>query len=232
MHDDHALSLPEEILLLALHDEKGTIGMESHYSYAVGGAVLAELVLRGRVRLEESGKKKFVRLESAQPTGSPFLDDCLARIDEDKKRRPAQTWVSRFAETKQLKHRLAQQLCDRGILRADEDRVLLLFTRRIYPEVDSRPEHELIEKLRRAIFSDVGTVEPRTAVLISLAHHAGLLPNAFDKKELKARKKRIEQIGNGEATSQATKEAIEAMQAAVFVACILPTIIVTTTSSG
>lgn len=230
MRNDQALSLPEEILLLALHDEKGTIGIESHYPYAVGGAVLAELVMRGRVQLEDAGKKKLVRVVDRAPTGRPFLDDCLARIGEDRKQRSAETWVSRFAETKQLKHRLAQQLCDRGILRADESKVLLLFTRRIYPEVDSRPEHELIERLRRAIFSDAGEVEPRTAVLVSLAHHASLLPNAFDKKELKARKKRIEQIGNGEATSQATKEAIEAMQAAVFVACIVPVIVVTTSS--
>jgi len=230
MRNDKSLSLPEEILLLALHDEKGTIGMGSTYSYAVGGAVLAELLMRGRVRLEASGKKKLVTLTTAEPTGRAFLDDCLARIDEDSKQRPAETWVSRFAAAKQLKHRLAEQLCERGILRADEDQVLLLFTRRIYPEVDSRPERELIERLRRAIFSDAGQVEPRTAVLISVAHHAGLLANAFEKRELKARKARIEQIGTGDATSQATKEAIEAMQAAVFVACILPTIIVTTSS--
>jgi len=230
MQRDDALSLPEEILLLALHDENGTIGIESYFSYAVGGAVLAELVMRERVRLEASRKKKFVTVANLAPTGRPFLDDCLARIGEDEKQRPAETWVSRFAETKELKHRLALQLCDRGILRADEDKVLLLFTRRIYPEVDSRPEHELIERLRRAIFSDAGSVDPRTAVLVALANHAGLLVNAFDKKALKVRKQRIEQIGNGEATSQATREAIEAMQAAVFVACIVPAILVTTTS--
>ena len=177
-----------------------------------------------------SGTKKFVSLVTATRTGRPFLDDCLTRIDEDSKRRMAQTWVSRFAETKRLKHRLAKQLCDRGILRADEDKILLLFTRRVYPEVDPKPERELVERLRRAIFSDTDSVDPRTAVLVSLAHHAALLPNAFGKKELKARKARIEKIGNGDATSQATKEAIEAMQAAVFVACILPAIMATTTS--
>ena len=231
MRDHENLSLPEEVLLLALHDEKGTTGMNSSmYPYAVGGAVLAELVLRGRVRLEESRKKKYVVLADATPIGQPFLDDCLTRIRQDGKRRTAQDWVSRFANTKQLKHRLAQQLCDRGILRADEDKILLLFTREVYPEVDPRPERELVERLRQAIVSDAGSVDPRTAVLVSLAHHAGLLAITFDKKELKARKRRIEQIGNGDASSQATKEAIEAMHAAMFVACMIPMLVVTTTS--
>lgn len=229
MRRNDALSLPEEIMLLALHDEKGTVALESRYPYAVGGAVLAELVMRERVRLEKSGKKMLVRLTSSRPTGRPFLDDCLERINDDTRLRPAETWVSRFAETKQLKHRLAQQLCDRGILRADEDKILLLFTRQVYPEVDPRPEKELVERLRRAIFTN-GEVDPRTAVLVSLAHHSGLLPNAFDKKKLKDRKVRIERIGEGDATSEATKQAIEAMQAAVFVACVLPAIIVTTTN--
>ena len=229
MNRSDSLSLPEEILLLALRDEEGTIEMGSMYQYAIGGAVLAELVMRQRVRLEGSGKKRIVALVDAGPTGKPFLDDCLGRIGESKKQRSAQDWVTRFANTKQLKHRLAEQLCALGILRTDEDKVLLLFTRRIYPEIDSRPEQDLVERLRQAIFSDSNRLEPRTAVLVALAHKAGLLANAFDKRDLKARKARIEQIVDGEVTAQATQEAIEAMQAAVFVACIVPVIVTTAT---
>ena len=229
MRRSNALSLPEQILLLALRDEAGTIEMGSMYQYAIGGAVLAELVMRQRVRLETSGKKRLVALNDARPTGKPFLDDCLAQIGESKKQRSAQDWVTRFANTTRLKHRLAAQLCDQGILRADEDKVLLLFTRQIYPEIDARPEQELVEQLRQAIFSDSNRLEPRTAVLVALAQKAELLTNAFDKKDLKARKARIEQIVDGEVTAQATQEAIEAMQAAVFVACIMPAIVTTAT---
>ena len=48
--------------------------------------------------------------------------------------------------------------------------------------------------------------------------------NVFDKKELKARKDRIERVVEGNAMAEATKEAIEAVQAAIMVAVILPTI--------
>jgi len=227
-HEDQ-LSLPEEIMLLALRDEEGTIEMGSMYQYAIGGTILAELLMRERIHLDSS-KKKLVHLVNAKPLDDPLLDDCLTRIHDSKRAASAQTWVTRFANTKNLKHRLALQLCDRGILKADRDKILLLFTRRIYPEIDPRPENEMIERLRQAIFSEADHLDPRTVVLVSLAHSAGLLPMAFDKKDLKARKDRIERIIQGDALGQAAKEAIEAVQAAVFVACIMPAIITTSTS--
>jgi len=53
---------------------------------------------------------------------------------------------------------------------------------------------------------------------------------AFNKKELKERKVRIKQIVNGEITGKAATEAIQAMQAAVMVACIMPTMMTATMS--
>ena len=144
-----SLSLPEEIMLLALHDDKGTTGIESMYQYAIGGAVLTELVMRGRVRLDTS-KKKWVHLVNAKPTGDPLLDECLTKLSDAKKPARAQTWVSRFAGVKNLKHRLAEGLCDRGILRADRDKVMLLLSRRIYPEIDPAPERALVVNAREA----------------------------------------------------------------------------------
>jgi hypothetical protein len=54
--------------------------------------------------------------------------------------------------------------------------------------------------------------------------------DVFDKRQLKGRKARIQQVVNGELTGKATREAIEAMQAAVMVACIIPAIVVSTTA--
>jgi Fe-S-cluster formation regulator IscX/YfhJ len=89
----------------------------------------------------------------------------------------------------------------------------------------------MIKRLKEAIFTETEDIDPRTVVLVSLADSTGLLKVIFDKKELKAHKKRIEQVVNGDVSGKATKEAIEAMQAAVLVACIMPAIIVTTTAA-
>ncbi len=107
---------------------------------------------------------------------------------------------------------------------------MLIFTRKIYPEVNPEPERRLIERLKHAIFTDATDVDARTVVLVSLANSAGLLKVVFDKKKLKSRKARIEQIVNGEITGKAAQEAIQAMQAAVMVACIMPAMMTATIS--
>jgi len=224
------LFLYEEVMLLALRDEEGTIASGTMYQYAIGAAILAELLLSERLAVEQTGKKKLVNLVSSMPLGDPLIDECLEKINRAKRRSVLQTWVSRFSGVKNLKHRVAQQLCDRGILKASEDKILLIFTRKIYPEINPGPERELIERLRLAIFTDVGDISSRTVVLVSLANSTGLLRVVFDKKKLKSRKARIKQIVNGEITGKAATEAIQAMQAAVMVACIMPVMVATTVS--
>lgn len=224
MATKNPLFLHEEIMLLALKDKEGTISSSANYKFALGGAILAELLLSQHIKIEEHKKKKFAIVTDSRPFGALVIDECLEKIGRTKKRQQLQTWVSRFSGVKNLKQRMAQQLINRGILRADEDKVFLIFTRKIYPEVNPEPERKLINRLHRAIFMDAEEVDPRTVVLLSLANTTGLLKIVFDKKKLKTRKKRINQVINGEVTGKATKEAIEAMQAAVVVACILPAI--------
>ena len=225
---DPGLYLHEELLLLVMRDDEGTVASGTMYSFAIGGAVLAELLLHRRISIETRRKSKLANLVDPKRIGAPLLDESLKKIAGARRRASLQSWVSRFANTKHLKHRVAQRLCGRGILRADEDKVLFLFTRKIYPELNPAPEREIVERMRKAIFTDTRNVDPRTVILISLAHHSGVLKAVFDKKKLRARKKRIEQLVNGEIAGCATQEAIEAMQAAVMVAAIMPAIITTT----
>lgn len=225
-----ALFLHEELMLIVLRDREGTIAADSRYQYAIGGAVLAELMLQERIDVETVKKKQYARIINNRPLHDPLLDACLARMAEAKKRAQLQTWVSRFAGTKNLKHLVAGQLVKRGLLRVSQDKVLGIFKRTIYPELDPRPERQLNKRLERAVLGDAADVDTRTAILISLAGSADLLKLVIEKKELKRRKDRIAQISNGELTGKATRAAIEAMQAAVLVACVLPAIMVSTTA--
>lgn len=230
MRGTKPLHLHEEIMLLVLRNQQGTVASGTMYNFAIGGAVLAELLMEKRVGIEEVKDKKFVRVLSADPAGDPLMDECLAKIAGAKRRAQMRDWVMRFAQTRRLKHRVAERLAALGILKIDEDKVLGLFARTIYPEADPNPEWEITERLREAVFGEGGHVDPRTAVLLSLASSADLLRLVFDKKLLKTRKARIQQVVNGELTGKATRAAIEAMQAAVMVACIMPAIMVSTTA--
>ena len=223
---DH-LPLHEEVLLLALRDDEGTIASGTMYQYAIAGAILSELMLQKRIAVDDSARKKRAEVIDRRPTGAPLLDECLEKMAASKPK-GLDHWVGKFAGISGLKHRVAERLCDRGILHEDEGKILLVFTRRVYPETDPRPEQEIVERLRRAVFTDSRDVDPRTVVLVSLADSAGILKVVFDKKELKARKQRIEQVVNGEVMGKAARDAIQAVQAAVMVAAIMPAIISTT----
>lgn len=229
MMKNSQLFLYEEIMLLALRDEQGTIAT-GFVEQAVAGAILAEMLLEGRISIGDS-KKQFVSLLNNKTSGDPVIDECIDKMDAARKPVTLQNWVHKLASIKNLKHKVAQHLCERRILRADEDKVLFLFTRRIYPEINPSPERKIIERMRKAIFSDQQEIDARTVVLISLAKGSDLLRHTFGRKELKPRKERIEHIVNGDVTGKATADVIAACQAALIVAAIMPAMISTTVNS-
>jgi Golgi phosphoprotein 3 len=214
--------LYEEIMLLALRDQKGTV-LTAYTEYAVAGAVLAELLLDQRISINDDRRKR-VNLNNTSPVGDPVIDECLEKMKDSKRRASLKTWIERLARIKHLRHKAALNLCHKGILKAEEDKILLIFNRKIYPEVNPLPEKDIIEQMREAIFTDKDNIDPKTVVLISLAKSTDLLKHVFDHKKLRGRKQRIKQIINGEMLGKATREIIEACQAAAALVAIMPAI--------
>jgi len=151
---------------------------------------------------------------------SAVLDDCLLRIAQAKRRSPASAWVARLAKPS-LYHDAATRLCEDRILRADTKSVLMFFTRKIYPEADPKPEQEIIARLRGAIFTDQPRIDARTTILVSLASATDLLAANFPRKELRARRKRIESLKAGELVGEATAAAVQAVQAAATMVIVV-----------
>jgi hypothetical protein len=227
MNDKPELRLHEEILLLTLKDEKGTPHY-AQYSYALGGAMLAELLLEERFILEEKPRKKplksgkkpayLVAIDNPKPLADPILDECMHRVATSKKPRSPQEWVTRFAQLKDLKRRIAVGLCRKGILREREDRILVLFRRKTYPTLDGAPETRVVDRLQEAVAGDTLNLDARTAVIVALADGTGLLKPVLGKDLVKQRKERIKEIAEGDIVGEATKAAVEAAQAAAIAA--------------
>lgn len=222
------LPLYEELLLLALDDDKGTTDMEGMYRTAMGGAILAELILLGALRAGTTKKDPVTAVKGAA-VDDEILAECLALVVGEKKPKKAPHWVHKFAGVKDLRNRAARQLVAKGVLAEGKDKVLGIFPRTIFPENDPGPEQELRARLKRAIFTATPNVDARTVVVVALADSTGLLKKAFDKKKLKERKKRLEKLTKGHVAGAATKEAVEAVQAAIMVAVMVPIIVTTTT---
>ena len=59
------LDLHHEFLLLTLKNEEGVPEFGSNYTYGLAGSMLAELLLRESIEVEEEKKKKFLKLRSS-----------------------------------------------------------------------------------------------------------------------------------------------------------------------
>ena len=225
------LSLAEELLLLALDDEKGTIpgSAQQALAYGLPAAGLVDLLLAGRLVM---GEKKRVTVAEATPTGDDILDEMLAQIERSKRAKGIGDWVKGFGNggIKKLRERLENRLVESGVLRVEEGRFLRLFHWHHYPTVDGAPEAKAREKLRRVL---IGGDDPdaRTAILISLARTCKLLDPLFQKEERKRVDQRAKEIGKGEFMGEAVAKALQEVEMATT-AAMVAIMAASTTSSG
>ncbi len=203
-------SLPEEVFLLALRDNGA---VSSHYlGYALGGAILAELMMRDRLGVSGIGRKAWVAVLDPSATRSSLLDQCLEKVAGSKPRR-LYTWVTTFARTRKLKHQVAQPLCARGIVRAKDAPVLFVFRRRLYPLMDRGSRRDVVDRIWAAV-SGRAEVDPRTATLVAIAHNVHLLRKVLGGKRIRPHKARIKEIAKEDAVGAAVRQAVSAAAAA------------------
>lgn len=196
------LTLPEQVLLLCLNDTTGR-PEEVWLRFGLTGAVIAELMLLGRVGLEDD-EQLVVR--DATPPGDPLLDQALGEIA--KRPRKLREWISRgvipnspLKSHPVLTETLADGLVQRGILSRKDDRFVWVIPYPTFPAQDPKPEQGLREQVRGAILGD-GPVEDRLAVLIALLHGAEALDRVLTPEEVAGSKDRVKQICDGTATSR------------------------------
>lgn len=227
------LKMYEELLLLALDDRKGTTGMSSWVTTAIGGAVLAELVLLGVLHIG-TDKKKLVDAEPGAQVDDPLLSECLKLVQTAKRRKRGSDWALKFAGLKDLKNRVARGLVTKGVLNESGDKVLGLFPRVIFPARDGGPEQALIARLNEAVLTDTDRVEARTMIVAVIAQATSLLEKAVDKKQLKGRKARLKQLAEGQVVAGAAAEAVAAACAAqaAVVAVLLATTAATSAATS
>ncbi|CCH27444.1 GPP34 family phosphoprotein [Actinosynnema sp. NPDC047251] len=218
------LTLADELALLA-YDDDGTCRLgQPSLGYGLAGAVLVELAIAGRVDVVD----KRVAALSTAPIGHPVLDAALTTIADDKLRRPKE-WVQKLA--KGLTDDVLDGLADQEVLRREQDKVLWVFPRTRFPSpggVEPALETEVRRRLAKAIETD-DKVDPRTAALCSIIKAVQFDRKVFTQPRDRV-KKRLREISEGGWAADATRKAIEEVQAAltaVMVAVIIPS---TTTS--
>lgn len=222
------LNLAEELLLLALNDEKGTVVTSASLAlpYGLAGAILMELTLDGHLD-ERDGR---IVVTDTRPTKDGLLNDALQLIRDSEKRRKPDYWVDKIARIKNLKGRVLDRLIDQGVLKKEEHKILWVFPSSRYPEKDPGPERDARHRVRAAVLEGADC-DARTSMLIVLIQACELVHEVFDKSERKTASKRIKEISEGEDIGKAVSNHVAAIQAAIaasVTASFVATSVVTT----
>jgi len=200
-------NLAEELLLLAFNDRTGR-NQASHLEMGLAGAVLLELSLLERIDIGD----KHIEVIDSRSTGDGLLDEMIQRIQTDKPRK-ANAWVPRLSRnlTAQVRDRLVQA----GVLEHVRDTVLAVFPFNRYQPGTGTIEADALRRLTAAV--DTGhSGDARTGALASLIYILQMERVVFPDRRRRDVRAVLKTISQGSWASRATKQAVDAANAAVM----------------
>lgn len=163
--------LVEDVLLLLFQPDSGSIAGENILFYVLGGALLGDLALTGRVEIRQHGAlTRRVHLTGSPKSPDEILAPALAYVSE--KPRGVQTILAAVGPS--LREPVLDRLVERGDVNRSRGRWLgFLPTEKL--TLGSGRRAELMTKVRAALI-DGETPEPRVAASIALLSASGTLP--------------------------------------------------------
>ncbi|WP_433248478.1 GOLPH3/VPS74 family protein [Streptosporangium sp. CA-135522] len=207
-------TIAEEVLLLAYEETEGKqLISSSELDAALGGALLAELAVAGRIDLV--GKK--VTVVDPTPLGEEELDATLARIAAESREHKPDWWVYKLHSTK-LRKRLLSRLAEQGVLSEESRKVLGIFPSTRYPERDPRVEQGIREHVQSVLSG--ASPDERSAVLIAILHAVKIDRKVFPGTS----KERIKEITEGEWAAEAVAKTVAAINGAIMASVIAATV--------
>ncbi|SDM15958.1 GOLPH3/VPS74 family protein [Nonomuraea jiangxiensis] len=209
----------EDLMLLMLDDEKGTVARAGALNYSLGGAVLVELALLGRIEADED-RAGLNGPEVLAVGDGPLPDPLLQSAYDEIAQKPQGIQALILSIGAGLQEPVLDRLVERGLIRRESKRVLGVFRTTTWPAEDTRHEAEL-RRVIGAVLVDGESPDARTAAMIALLSSSGTLPAlrpAFPwSDEVRRRAKELED-GNWGATAVTTAMARNAARIAATAA--------------
>lgn len=235
---DIQATIPESVLLLALDDASGTPVLDSTtLLQTLGGAGLAELVVRGRLRLaaegEPTGTKpgRFVASTAVvEPALEAFVEHAEGRTPADALARVV-GWGGASSVAEGLRATLLGELVAEGALTHAETRWLGIAWSERW-ERGSRAEREdaMQSRARALLEGDEPTeADERLVAALALLHAATALPQVFADLEKSALEERGDALALGSWSSDVVREGVQDIRAAMLIVTTVPIFIATTT---
>lgn len=214
--------ITEELFLLLRNDEGRLERYGTATGYGLTATMITDLMLAGRLDLTDDRQPRL-RVLSTEPTGNPVLDPGLAELahrDGDKLR----SLITKSALNPE--QRVAESLAAAGIVELGGKGFLGLGKQRT-PVLNPVPEQQLRARLAAVL---AGTAPPTVADTTLLSVLQGLQVAQYVLKQESGgaggRKlgRRIEEIVVSSPAGDAVGKAVQAMNAAIMTAAIMPVI--------
>ena len=207
------ITLAEELLLLVLEDETGTMipVPQRTLDFALAGAVLMDLALHNRIDSDIDN----VWVIDKSPCGEPFLDTFMAEITSLKDEAAPSDFIQRLSsEPGRIQDAALDRLVERGVLRQEEKKILWVFETRRYPLIDNKEEREVKLRIMAVLFSDE-IPDPRDVALICLVDACNLFEDLLGRRELETVRDRIAVVRKLDLLGRATQQTVREIERVV-----------------
>ena len=203
--------LAEDLLLLAWNDGSGRPhgGLTTQLNPAIGGALLLDLALRDRLRMEVD-----VPRVSPRPTGDALLDEIARELGAGPRRRKLKSWVRKVGTTPR-RDAVRDRLVAEGQLAPTECKAMGLFRITRHRLVDQAEVDRLGAEVRR-ILSGGRPPDDRTTAIAALAGSTAVLDRLVPRSDRGAARNRAKELAESSPVPAAVRAVIRDTQAALI----------------
>ncbi len=187
------LTLYEELLLLAIHEDKGTVIRDTQEGLKPGlaGAILAELAFAGKISTVNNHRLKLV---DNKPTEDPILDRAISILAESEKERKFVYWLNNLnSKPEKLARQVTDSLVEKQIFTQEDDRLLWVIPSPMHPESKATVKYSVVRLLRGIVLAQEEP-HPREIAFLSLVCACDFLDLLFLRDERKAASQRINEL--------------------------------------
>jgi Golgi phosphoprotein 3 len=205
------LTLTEELLLLAIHDDKGTIifASSANIPYGLGATIILDLVEKNQIILENNK----VIFQNSNKTDIDFLDfslNILKSIKTDPNKNELtlkQAILSLSHKYLEIQNLILDNLVITGILKRELSKFMFMIKFSKYPTLDPAEELKTRDQIYKAVLLGI---EPnnRLRTLISLIYICHLIDEVFPKRHRETARKNILEIMESDSISKVVSEII------------------------
>ncbi|MBN2148934.1 MAG: GPP34 family phosphoprotein [Anaerolineales bacterium] len=207
-------TLPEELLLLSIHEAKGTFlgGASDRLKTGLGGAILAELALAGKICATNNHR---VQLTEDGEVQDEVLNKILGVLKEAEKERKFGYWINALSQrTEKLQGKIIESLIQKGVFTQDEERLVWVIPSPLQPDIKASTKF-LVNKRLRGIVLAQDEFETRDLVLLSLVRACNLLDGVFLRDERKLADRYVNERLFSQAITDPVMQTVQEIAAAI-----------------